>query len=488
MNILLIEDEVESRHAMADFLRELGHSVVEGRDGDDALDAMAHQEIQLVISDIRMPRISGLELLRQIHTQTNEIKVVLFTGYADVETAVEALRYGAFDYLLKPIDVEELAAVIDRVKAQSSEESSGVRGTPAITGETCREASQSERSSLGSHQGLNHIGIFSDAMKQVFAQASILHTDRSVPVLIEGETGTGKELVARYLHSGGLTEFRAFVDINCAAIAPSLFESEFFGYEQGAFTGAVTKGHKGMLDMAEGGTLFLDEITEIPLASQAKLLRLIQEKEYYRVGGTTKIKSDVRFVCATNRNIEESVAQGEFRKDLYYRLNVARIHIPPLRERKEDILPLAEMFLRQLAAEKGKSFRTISKKSERLLLEHDWPGNVRELRNILERTVLMYDDAALKPSHLEVLKKESRSFLLPGTGYSSVPGQDYLNFALPSEPFSLEELNLSIIDRALKMHRGNKTETARYLKMSRRSLESRVKKIIPSNSTEPYGT
>lgn len=319
--------------------------------------------------------------------------------------------------------------------------------------------------------GLGNIGIYSEVMKEIFRKAGKLHADRSIPVLIEGETGTGKEVVARYIHYGDGSVTAPFIDLNCAAIAPSVFDSELFGYEAGAFTGGIPGGQKGKLDIAAGGTLFLDEIAEMPVSLQSKLLRVIQEKEFYRVGGLKKIKVDVRFICATNAEINKKIADGTFRKDLYYRLNIGQIYMPPLRERKEEIIPLAMMFLNEMAAKKGKLFRKISKEAVDLLLFHDWPGNIRELKNAVEWAMLMGDDYELKPAHLAILN-EARNDGVPKTSHSSI---DIHNFLLPPDRLPLNDYVNNVIRKALDMHQGNKTETAKYLGISRRSLYCRLK-------------
>ncbi|MGI6685241.1 MAG: sigma 54-interacting transcriptional regulator [Bacillota bacterium] len=256
---------------------------------------------------------------------------------------------------------------------------------------------KSEHSKQGKNvYGTDEIKIFSSPMQKVIEQAKILHKDRSVPVLIEGETGTGKELIARFIHFGPRGTERPFVDINCAAITPTIFESELFGYEGGAFTGGRSGGQKGKLDLAQGGSLFLDELGEIPVSMQAKLLRVIQEKEYYRVGGLKKQEADVRLICATNVNLEKNIKEGSFRKDLFYRLEAVRIHIPPLRLRKDDILPLAQWFLKTAALKKGKYFKSISEEAASFLTTYPWPGNVRQLKNTIEYIVIMFDDNEVK--------------------------------------------------------------------------------------------
>ncbi|MEA1960428.1 MAG: sigma 54-interacting transcriptional regulator [Bacillota bacterium] len=326
------------------------------------------------------------------------------------------------------------------------------------------------------------VGVFSDAMAQVMEQARIVQADRTVPVLIEGETGTGKEVVARFIHNDYKSNNIPFVDINCAAITPTIFESELFGYEGGSFTGGRPGGQKGKLDIAKGGTLFLDEIGEIPVSIQAKLLRVLQEKEYYPVGGLSKKSADVRLICATNVDLEQSMLEGTFRRDLFYRLEAFRIHIPALRERPEDIIPLARMFLVSMAKTKNKQFSSISDAAARILLAHTWPGNVRQLRNVMERLVLTFDDKELKPEHLHFLKK-SEGNAAANTNHELLQSiTEAEDLVLPEQQLNLQEFTDQIIRKSLKIHGGNKTQTAIYLGMSRRSLTYRLKQMGMTNN------
>lgn len=487
MNILLVEDDRGSRVQMGNFLRELGHWVKECENGHDALKVF-NADFHMVLSDIKMPRMSGIELLRKLKSSPSgrDVDVVLFTGHGDMESAIDSLRAGAYDYLLKPINVRELAVITERLAEHQS-----LRRENRILTEKfedkVREATAETEEELtrlkkvyAEKVGLGKIGIFSGVMENIFQQALTFHTDRSVPVLIQGETGTGKEVIARQIHFGNLRVTTPFVDINCAALNPGVFESELFGYEAGTFTGGLPGGQKGKLDIATGGTIFLDEITELPVDLQAKLLRVIQERDFYRVGGLRKIKTDVRIICATNVDIQERVEQGSFRKDLFYRLNVGRIIIPPLRNRTEDILPLSGMFLEEFARRRGKRFRRISRQASEIMLSYNWPGNVRELRNAMEWVVLMHDDFELKPLHLGILQQPKTN--TPFDSDKLQPVVDPANFALPAGGLDIEDYYNKILFRALEMHSGNKTRAARYLGISRRSLQCRInraEKITP---------
>jgi len=357
--------------------------------------------------------------------------------------------------------------------------------------------------------GIGNIHCFSDRMGLIIQDAYKYHSERSIPVLIQGETGTGKELIAKLIHYGDLDNVdSSFVDLNCAAITPGLFESELFGYEAGSFTGSLNKGQKGKFDLARGGTLFLDEIAEIPLDLQGKLLRVIQEKEFYRVGGLKKIKTDVRIICATNVDLESSVQNGTFRKDLYYRLRVGYINIPPLRERQEEILPFAYVFLRQASELKRKSFKKIGKEAAQILQSYSWPGNVRELKNVIDSIVLMHDYPELKPLHLDMIAQAMANINAKDNVVSiqkpevmepmMSPAEEFYlksntkdNISLPviisqvgtftvsltQDGFDLDSLIEEIINRALYLNNGNKTETSRYLGISRTALYNRLNKM-----------
>lgn len=481
MKILLVDDDARSRAGVGKFLREMGHDIIECGDGEEALAAYTGGTFPMVLSDIRMPKLSGIELLKRISALPGkQADVVLFTGHGDMTTAIEALRAGAYDYLLKPINVEELAVITERVaehqlllqenKALTERFSEEVE---AATEESRREVSRLRRA-LSQVAGLENIGFFSRSMLALVQQAKKYHQNRAIPVLIEGETGTGKEIIARLIHYGdyGAPDNQTpFIDVNCAAITANLFESELFGYDPGAFTGGLNKGQKGKLDIAQGGTLLLDEVGEIPLELQGKLLRVIQEKEFYRVGGLKKIKTDVRIICATNADLEKRVEQGTFRRDLYFRLKVGHLIIPPLRQRRDDIIPLATMFLRQFAGPKANRFRSIRDDAAELLLGYDWPGNVRELRNTMEWVSFMFDDSELTPAYLTNLKR-------PPVLSSSAGGPDAAaaRFSLPAAGFNLEEYTDKIIEQAIEMCGGNKTVAALRLGISRRSLYNRLKK------------
>ncbi|SMC70560.1 sigma-54-dependent transcriptional regulator [Sporomusa malonica] len=483
MNILLVDDSHFSRYCVAKSLARVGHNVIECENGEDALKRFSECYFPLVLTDIMMPGITGLELLRKISALPagKDTDVVLFTASNQVELAIEALRAGAYDYLLKPINEQELSIIIQRVieqrlilKEHRQLKEQFIYEVEAATEET-RQELERLKEVLAHTSGTHQVGFFSPIMQNLVLQAQKYHTDRAIPVLIEGETGTGKELFASMIHNGCLLSGEPFVPINCAAISPTLFESELFGYEAGAYTGGLTKGQKGKIDLAQGGTLFLDEIGEMSMELQAKLLRVIQEKEFFRVGGLQRIKTDIRIICATNVDLYERLKSGTFRKDLYYRLKVGHILIPALRQRPEDIVPLAELFLKQFAQDKGKRFVRLGAEAAELLLAYEWPGNVRELRNAMEWVVFMYDDREVKPCHLGILNSHFSSDF--SNGFARII--DPLNFTLPQGGFCLDDYTDRIIEKALDMHKGNKAEAARMLGITRRAFSYRLEKANP---------
>lgn len=482
MNILLVDYNTDSRAGIAGFLREMGHHVTE-RDGvEEAYATYIKGTFSMVLTDIKMPAMLGEDLLHRINALPGEkADVVLFTNYDDRGAAVNILREGAYDYLLKPVNVIELAAITDRIaehhlllrdnKVLTERFGEEVQ---AATAETQREVSRLKKV-LSQTAGLDEIGFFSEKMNNIMRLAKIFHEDRAIPVLIQGETGTGKEIISRIIHYGDMATQEPFIDLNCAALTANLFESELFGYEPGSFTGGLTRGQKGKLDVAQGGTLLLDEVGEIPLELQGKLLRVMQEREFYRVGGLKKVKTDVRIICATNADLEQRVEEGTFRRDLFFRLKVGHLVIPPLRERTDDIIPLAEMFLRQFAKQKGKLFQRISPSAADVLLAYDWPGNVRELRNTMELAVLMYDGMELKPMHmnLNTLHKVDPVTIDTPLNTSEL---DPSRFFLPAKGIDLEEFIDRIVHQSLEICHGNKTQAAKHLGISRRSFYCRLER------------
>lgn len=480
MKILIVDDDISSGSAVAEFIKEqLGYQIHLCHSGAEAILSLGNEDFQLVISDMRMPGISGLDLLKRIKQLPNGkgIEVVIMTGFGDMETSIEALRGGAYDYLLKPVNIEELAIIIERVaenfrlKEENKDLKENFQKEISLVKKEEADRIQYYETTIREITSVGKIGVFSEVMRGVVRMAEQFHEDRSVPVLIEGETGTGKEVMARLVHFGKNSDIlQPFISINCSAISPTLFESELFGYEGGAFTGALKEGKPGKLELAQGGTLFLDEIGEMPLDMQPKLLRVLQQKEMFRVGGSKPITLDVRVIFATNRNLKQMVAEKTFRSDLYYRLNTGRLYIPPLRERKEAILSFSQIFLDQYSKKRGRKFRFISKEAKKLLQEYDWPGNIRELKNAIERATLLFNDLELKPEHLRFLHADENEQV---TEQPIVPGR----IVLPEDELNLEQVELEIVRKALKKFDQNKSKTAEYLRITRSALRSRMNKL-----------
>ncbi len=463
---------------MTEYLQdELGHQVTSCGSGAEALDLFEQHSYPLVFSDIRMPGMDGIELLKRLKSgpKGRKVDVVLVTGYGDVNTAISAFRADSYDYLMKPVNPEELNVILARIAEHHSLLKENYDLTHRFeskvaeaTQETVLELEQLQKT-LAEAVGVGRIGVFSEKMRNVVNLTKRMHQDRSVPVLIEGETGTGKEIIARLVHYGPETTAAPFVSINCSAIAPNLFESELFGYEGGAFSGAKRAGQKGKFELAQGGTLLLDEIGDIPLEMQPKLLRILQERVYYRVGGVREKSVDLRIICSTNRNLEMMSQQGKFRSDLYYRLNTGKIFIPPLRERKEEIRPLALMFLEYFVEQKRRNFKSISDEAISILEKHNWPGNVRELQNLIERVVLLYDDEEIRPGHLRILEAEAEADL-PLERCED----DSLTICFAPDGLKLEAIEKKIIEKVLRLFDGNKSKTARYLGINRATLYNKL--------------
>ncbi|WP_320173385.1 sigma-54 dependent transcriptional regulator [Maridesulfovibrio sp.] len=478
MRILLVDDDAPTRDSLAEYLALLGHAVTPCAEAVSALNICRNHDFEMVLSDIQMPGRTGIELVRDIKglSFSTAPDVVLYTGHADLELAIGALRAGAYDYLTKPINLGEIAAVLDRV----AEHQSLLRENEKLTDhfeEVVAEATSDMRAELSQlrqqfaqQAGLDNIGFFSEAMWEVVSQARLYHDDRDLPVLIQGETGVGKDIVAKLIHYGedSSRSPRPFVDINCAALPANLFESELFGYEAGAFTGSATRGARGKIDLAKGGTLFLDEIGEIPVELQAKLLRVIENKSFYRVGGLTKVETDIRIIAATNLDLTERIKKGLFRSDLYYRLRVGNIVVPPLRERPDDIVPLALSFLRAFAAKRGKAFTEISPEAAAVLLDQPWSGNVRELKNAMEWVSVMHDARVLQSEHL--------SGFFGGMQKSS-PVNERTFAARKSDQSKKVRPTEQDIDAALAATGGNKTKAAARLGISIRMLYYRLAAI-----------
>jgi len=466
MRILLIDDDKFSLESLEKFLiNPLGHRVTTVNNCEEAWALFNEEPFPLVISDIKMPGMGGLELLQKIKSTSDGQKcdMVMMTGFGDLNSSIEAMRAGASDYLLKPVSIKQLDLVINRILETKKLKEEYLQLKENFD-DKLAESTSSIQTKLSRLESIyselmddQQIGFFSSSMQEIVELCRKLYAQPHIPVLIEGETGTGKEVIARLIHSNGEQTTAPFISLNCSAITPTLFESELFGYEEGAFTGAKRQGALGKLELAQGGTIFLDEIGDMPLDLQPKLLRVIQQKEIYKVGGQKPVKLNVRFICATNQSLQQMVNAGRFRSDLFYRLNTGYVSIPPLRERKAEIAPLARLFLQNTAKKSRKLFQSITRDAIYLLEDYSWPGNIRELKSVIERVVLLYDDVNLK--------KEYLSFLI-WASEAEQKQENELNFMLPPDGLPLQEIEFQIATKVLELCDGNITKAAKYLNIA----------------------
>ena len=454
--ILAVDDERSMRELLSIVMRREGHEVLLAENGRAAIDLLEREQIDLMISDIKMPDMSGVDVLRAAKKIDRDIIGIMITAFASTETAVEALRMGAYDYVSKPFNVDEL-----KLKVRDALEQRRLR----------RENILLKRTLQTTHQFSNIIGR-SEPMLEVFKLIETIAPTNST-VLVTGESGTGKELVARAIHFNSLRRDQPFVAVNCGALTETLLESELFGHMRGAFTGADSN-KKGLVEVADKGTIFLDEISEMSPLMQVKLLRVLQERKYRRVGGTDELTADIRIIAATNRDLQARVRDGAFREDLFYRINVIPVALPPLRQRREDIPLLAEHFLPRLSERMGKSIVGISAEAADLLAAYDWPGNVRELENALERA------AALEPSPMILPASLPPHMAGQAAGALGTAGADNGDDVLPEGGIDLEqhvkEIERDYIAQALKRAGGVKVKAAGLLGMSFRSLRYYTKK------------
>jgi len=447
-HILVVDDEKNYRIVLGQLLQEAGHRVSLAENPFAALELLSRESVNLILSDLKMPHMDGLAFLRQVREQVGEVPLIILTAFATVETALAAMKAGAFDYLLKPFKNEEMLLVVDKALDYSRLQSENL----------------ALRHQLARSQGRKILGE-SPAIQRLLSDIAQVAPART-SILIVGESGTGKELVARALHEASPRARGPLVTVNCAAFAENLLESELFGHERGAFTGAGER-KKGLFEVADGGTLFLDEIGEFHLPLQPKLLRVLQERRFRRVGGTAEIETDVRVIAATHRDLEAMVAAGTFREDLYYRLNVVRLPVPPLRQRPEDIPLLALSFLRRFATELGRSVTALAPATLELLKGYDWPGNVRELQNVLERGVLFAREKQLLPEDLPT------NLAAAAVASSTLRVEFPLSQSLPELLDSQEE---ALVRSALIQARGVQAQAAELLGISRSNLQYKLKK------------
>ena len=440
--ILIVEDEEKLRRVLELQLRSAGYEVDLAGAAEDALKQIDRAD--LVITDLRLPGMSGLDLLSSIRRQNTRTPIIAMTAFGTVETAVEAMKMGAFDFLLKPFSLDHLTAVVNK----------------ALDVRALQDENRQLREELGRRYQFDNIIGRSPAMREIFAAIDRVAPTRAT-VLLAGESGVGKDLIARAIHFHSPRCERPFVKINCSAIPENLMESELFGYEKGAFTGANTA-KPGKFEQADTGTVFLDEIGDVPASVQVKLLRILQEREFERLGSNKTRHIDVRVIAATNADLRAALEQGTFREDLYYRLNVVPLNIPPLRERKEDIPFLAEQFVKRLAPANGSPVESITDAAIQRLMSYHWPGNVRELENVIERSLVLCTGTVLDAPDIR-LDTSPRAARQEQAGTYSLP-----------EGMTLDEFEQAIIREALQRAQGNKSQAARLLGLTRNALRYRL--------------
>ncbi len=456
-NVLIVDDEILMRKFLEETLERFGIDVWTAKDGFMALELLKEKEFDVIFTDIKMPQMSGIELLRRAKGEYPDTEVVVMTAYGTVETAVDAMKIGAFDYILKPFSVDQIEIMLKKI----SDKHNLINENKYLKQEINRK------------YNFNEIIGTSYPMRNVMGLISKIATSKAT-VLIQGESGTGKELVARAIHYGSDRSNKPFIKLNCAAMPESLLESELFGHEKGAFTGAHTK-RLGRFELANGGTILLDEVSEIPLHLQAKLLRVVQEREFERVGGEKSIKVDVRIIATTNRDLIQSIKKGEFREDLYYRLNVVPVFLPPLRKRPDDIIELTTFFINKYCAENGMDGFALSDNSIEKMLKYSWPGNVRELENIVERSVVMGAQEIIMPGEMIDNINDDEESLLDQENI--VSGDDF-GFKIGT---TVREMEKQLIFESLKANQWNKTKTAQMLDISIRTLRNKLNEYRDNN-------
>jgi two-component system response regulator HydG len=445
-SVLVVDDDPAHRTMLRTLLTGWGYTIFEADDGSTAIEKAHDQAFDLILMDIRMIKVSGIEALHEIKAFNPSIPIIIMTAYSSVENAVEALKSGAYDYLTKPLDFDELRLAMER----------------AMDHRQLKEENRLLRESLGSHFDRQNIIGRSPAMVTLLETVAQVASSEAT-VLIMGDSGTGKEMIAGAIHYNSTRKEGPFVKINCAAITETLLESELFGHEKGAFTGAHRR-KEGRFRLAHGGSIFLDEISEMSLSMQVKVLRVLQEREITRVGGEEVIHVDVRVIAATNKDLLEEIQAGRFREDLFYRLNVVTLNVPALKDRKQDIPLLAQHFLTTFSEKNKKEMKGITPQAMDRMLKHDWPGNVRELMNAVERGVVLSTSEYLDEKELPFLPKEATSGDQAGS-----------EVAIPAD-LPLEEVEKASILKTLEAAGGNKSEASRRLGITRRTLHKKLKK------------
>lgn len=447
--ILVVDDEHLIRWSLEQNLKKQGYDVVTAGNGEDALRIVREEQPDLVLLDIQLPGISGIEVLEKLKEFDEEILVIMVTAHGGLDIAVSAMRLGAYDYVSKPFNLDELSIII-RKSLETSD----------LKQEVARLRTETKKTAPNIIGDSKHMQYLMEVLDKVAKS-------EATTVLIQGESGTGKELVAKWIHYSSNRAAKPFIAINCAAVPATLLESELFGHEKGAFTDAkVTK--KGLFELADGGTVFLDEIGDMEMGMQAKLLRFLEDRTFRRIGGGRVFTVDVRIISATNKDLQKSIEDKSFRNDLYYRLQVIPIFLPPLRERREDIIPLAAHFIKEYNKDFNKKVQGIASMAERLMHDYNWPGNVRELKNVIERAIILGNDETLLLEHLplEIVAKASPQ---SGTPMSAI--------RLPPEGVDIEEVEKELIRQALEITEWNQSKAAKKLRLGIDAFRYRMKKF-----------
>ncbi|HKN33316.1 MAG TPA: sigma-54 dependent transcriptional regulator [Terriglobales bacterium] len=464
--ILVVDDERLVRWSLRQKCEEWGYQVVEAEAGDPGLRVAQSESPDLVLLDVRLPDIGGLEVLDQLKKNGDARAVIMITADPQLDDVKAALKLGAYDFVGKPIDFDELQVTVKN----------------ALEATRLRTEVQSLRGEVRRRRGYHEVVGTSPKMTELMSFVRKVASSEATTILIQGESGTGKDLIAKAIHYESSRQERPFVAINCSAIPETLMEAELFGHEKGAFTDAKQM-KKGLFEVADGGSLFLDEIGELSPLLQAKLLRVLEDQVIRRVGGVRDMQVDVRVIAASNRDLEKAEREGQFRQDLYYRLAIIAIFIPPLRERKEDILPLVDFFIERYNRKFKKSVRGITDETRRLLLNHNWPGNVRELKNSIERAMILEDEPLLRPAYLPFSVGESGGLTAfertsPEDGGQKIAnGRVLPRLYIPEGGTSLEEVERSMVELAMRQANGNQTHAARLLDVSRDALRYKLKKF-----------
>jgi two-component system, NtrC family, response regulator AtoC len=457
ITVFVADDEPAIRSAIVKRLSRKQHRVVGYESGDALLAAMGQEIPDLILLDLKMPGLNGLETLKKLQVAAPQVPVILLTAYGTVQDAVDAMKLGAHDFLIKTVELDGMEPVVDR----------------ALDLLSLRRRLEMEKEHLGNQYTLSNLVAHSPTMQQILLQVQNLTANAKSNVLLLGETGTGKEFLARVLHYTGPRAAGPFAAVNCTAIPRELFESELFGYERGAFTGAGQR-KLGLIEKADGGTLFLDEIGDLDLSMQAKLLRILQERSFQRLGGTSDIEVDFRLIAATNLDLKQAVADGLFREDLYFRLNVVSIELPPLRKRAEDILPLCQRALIRYGREFGKNAMEIDQQAGHMLQEYSYPGNIRELHNIIERALIFCQGRMLT---VDCLPAELRAHTKQVTVATGTGPDPVVRVEMKLGRQGLTDVERALIEEVLRFTGYNKSLAAKHLGMTRFALERRLKKM-----------